>query len=483
VQTYYDKECHLLVNERNIYQNVSGCTNGIQGSTQSHEVFCSLGSKIPVNVASILLALHTNDSYCYGNSNEFLTIGTDVCATDLSPIGNVSIPVESLKAQCTNTGFTVSGYPLSTDCTGTVFQKEFAHSCRVVEDTQLKFYIGSNSSVATSCISFSSVSPTRRPTLRPSVVPTVQPTANYVFFSASQTITGLNYSTYMSNQSAYSLTLTSSIAACMTGILPQNIQDLVVTSAAVPPPATTRKLSSSGNNHLRKLFLSLTITTTSTSDTAAIQATYTVATTETGVTYTSLTNQLNANIANGVFTSNLNTYSQLYRTPGFINATSTPVSTTDNLSNDDDGNDSNGLKGGVIAGIVVGAFAGGFALCALSYWFYYQRSKRIPKLTPLSYPKISVDNPAVKASEMTAAGSSAPPASAEAVSNNNYGNNNSQYETTHNILLTASAITALPLDDSMTSRPTSTKLTEHFIQDDDHHQEVQKAVPVVNDSK
>jgi hypothetical protein len=161
----------------------------------------------------------------------------------------------------------------------------------------------------------------------------------------------------MSNQSAYSLTLKNSIARCMTGITASNIIDLVVSSSS------------------RRL----TLTLSSSSSSSSLLTSYTVSTTETGVTYSSLSSQLSTNIENGEFDGFLNYYATVYNTPGFVNATSSTVTTVNDLAAPPSSNDATGLNDGEIAGIVIGVTAAVALCCALSYYFIYYQSSILSK--------------------------------------------------------------------------------------------------------
>jgi hypothetical protein len=194
----------------------------------------------------------------------------------------------------------------------------------------------------------------------------------------------------MSNQSAYSLTLKNSIASCMTGISASNIIDLVVSSP-------TRRLTS----------------TLSSSSSSSLATSYSVSTTQTGVTYSSLSSQLETNIANGEFDSFLNYYATVYNTPGFVNATSTSASTVNDLASTSSNNDNSGLNDGEIAGIVIGVTAALVLFCAFSYYFvYYHSSTSSKKKSSTSHGpgggKTSSVDEDVKKTEMRPSGLSAP---------------------------------------------------------------------------
>lgn len=214
---------------------------------------------------------------------------------------------------------------------------------------------------------------------KPSALPTSAPTVNFVEFSASQVINGISFSTYTSDPTNYQLTLTNSIAACMEGISASDITNLVVSSY-------------SGS---RRSLLSIAASTST-----AISASYVVTTHAAGVTYNSLSSQLTNNIATGVFDTNLNTYSAIYSTPGFVNTTSNSVTTVNLVDNSDGGND--GLSTTAVIGIAIGATALGIiVIAAFSYCYIYKynRSANVvnAKAGLRDDSTFSTNNPAAKA--------------------------------------------------------------------------------------
>jgi hypothetical protein len=257
----------------------------------------------------------------------------------------------------------------------------------------------------------------------------------------------------MSNQTAYQSTLVNAIAACMEGIDANNILNLVVSS-----DDGRRKLRSSQSK--RQGWIPFISTTDD-----AIDASYVVSTTEVGVTYSSLTSELNTNIANGDFSGYLTFYSGVYSTPGFVNVTSSAAVTSNNLASSS--NNSSGLQDGAIAGVVVGGFAGVVILIALGYWSFSQRSKNIPSHRK-NYPSksSSIDIPGQRASELSKMSSNGGCSiEAEGVKTiQNHG-----IHTVSNPIIKASAITAMPMDGETNSSMGGgdSSMITSFIQDND----------------
>ncbi len=311
------------------------------------------------------LSLYLNQSSeCQSQTKEYVSFSTNICATDLGFL-NFTIPIKSITASCTSTGFTVYGYPDSTTCDGLNFHETFSNACHDIKGTKPNAYLG-NFSVMGSCYEFKTPIPTVSPTHRPSNRPTFKPTANYVLFTAGQTINGINYTTYMSNISAYSLTLKTSIASCMTGLTASNIINLNVYTGST----TGRRLFTLPASLRSPFNVKVDVLATSSN---SIYTNYTVSTTQSGVTYDSLSTQLSDNIANGVFDSYLKQYSSVYGAPGFANATSTVVTTTNGLAVSNGSSDSNGLSRSAVAGIVVGGIGFGLLVIFLGYYLFFRR--------------------------------------------------------------------------------------------------------------
>jgi hypothetical protein len=129
--------------------------------------------------------LYLNNTECDSVSNAFVSFATGVCASFNKGFQNFSIPIESGMADCTSSGITLYGYPVSTTCSGTSFHETFPDNCQAIKDTQLsEFY--PNISLDGTCFYFHTPVPTQKPSFKPTFLPTMVPTANYVLFSVSQ---------------------------------------------------------------------------------------------------------------------------------------------------------------------------------------------------------------------------------------------------------------------------------------------------------
>jgi hypothetical protein len=232
LNTFSDLSCQTLSSSVNIYQNISECMVDIDAEIGgSAQVMCSTGKTIPVNTDSILFryliplvfslsygpffccpsafclnflfyihllsdvracsflllfpSLYLNNTLCDSVSNAFVSFATGVCASFNKGFQNFSIPIESGMAQCTSSGITLYGYPVSTTCSGTFFHETFPDTCKAITENQLnEFY--ANVSLDGTCFYFHTPVPTQKPSLKPTFVPTMVPTANYVLFSVSQ---------------------------------------------------------------------------------------------------------------------------------------------------------------------------------------------------------------------------------------------------------------------------------------------------------
>jgi hypothetical protein len=187
VNTYSDYYCQNRIHQQNIYANISQCfVYEKNRQVTSQKFMCSLGSKIPITVASILVSFYNNNSFCAGNTDEFFTFTNNHCLSQIGWPVNYSIPIKSFIAECVNDGFKIYGYPSSTTCTGTEFSKSFPDACHPITDELAPQF--PNASVSSTCISLTTSSPTVHPTAKPTVRPTAVPTANYVSFTSLQVL-------------------------------------------------------------------------------------------------------------------------------------------------------------------------------------------------------------------------------------------------------------------------------------------------------
>lgn len=197
----------------------------------------------------------------------------------------------------------------------------------------------------------SSAPSTLSPTQTPSIDPTAAPEA--VSIAVIQVIPGMSYETYSSN-SNYTVTLTTSIAACMTDVSLSDIVNLVVTDGS------TSTTASAADTLRRKR--DIAITDASTTDSIIASYDVYVATPSSEVTYETLVSQLRAAVSGTTFITLLATYSAVYSTPGFSNVTaSTLLSTSDSsytpsTTSSTNGNDEITLSVGAISGIAIGGF-------------------------------------------------------------------------------------------------------------------------------
>lgn len=207
-------------------------------------------------------------------------------------------------------------------------------------------------------------------------MPSVQPTVStLVEFSASQEISGLDEDTYNSNTTAYNLALSSSIAACMDGVNPDNIDDLTVSDND-----RRRKLSNRPRkNNVRKItaeiFMVFGENRRGLDESDSIETSYVVKvqTGDSSVGYDDLSSQLQTAVEDGQFNDYMTEYGEKYGATGLINATSSSV-TTENLETSGSSSD-DGLSDGEIAGIVIGVLAFVGIIGAITYFKKKDRSR------------------------------------------------------------------------------------------------------------
>ena len=199
-------------------------------------------------------------------------------------------------------------------------------------------------------------SPTRRPTQLPTMLPTLAPAitpyptvaptkGKKVEFSATQTFSGIDYSSFVTNREANELALKKTIAQCMTGVTADEITDLVVSDGS-----TSRRLDAS----LRSIAIHLHLTST-------LKVSYTVVLASSALTYDQLVTQLNTKISSGEFTAILSDVSA--DVGGNLSGiTASPVE-AEKLSSDDDDSGKKDDTAVIIIAVVVSVV--GVALIAL----------------------------------------------------------------------------------------------------------------------
>lgn len=144
----------------------------------------------------------------------------------------------------------------------------------------------------------------------------------------------------------------TSIAKCMTGVKGQDITQLVVTDTTA---SVSQKLRSSLGH--RDNVLSSSITTS-----------YVVTSTDSAQSYDGLSTQLQDAVSVGSFDTYLHNAAAASGATGFASATSSSVTTTDDLDSGSDGK--KGLSAGAIAGIVIGVVT---LLCAAAFFLLVRR--------------------------------------------------------------------------------------------------------------
>jgi hypothetical protein len=164
-------------------------------------------------------------------------------------------------------------------------------------------------------------------------------------------VTGISYLDYQSQSSLYDQTLIEALAACMTGVVPADIFPFTVTD-----PAAGRRLTVA----LRAL--------QSTGD--SLNLAYVVTTNTAGVTYTSMTTQLDAATSGSAFTTNLNAAAIANGATALQDCTSSVPVTVNTTPSESSGSDDDSLSGGAVAGIVIGVLVFVALLAAGSYYFF-----------------------------------------------------------------------------------------------------------------
>jgi hypothetical protein len=161
--------------------------------------------------------------------------------------------------------------------------------------------------------------------------------------------------------SLYTATLKDVIAACMDGVSPEEIVDMVVKD--VTSSAVAASLLRGGDVAVQ------------TSGSIRVTYTVTVTVTDDG-TYDTLSSELVSAVNSGEFNDYLTEYGSSTGAVYYIGATSNSVTITNVNANDDDSSDGAGLSGGAIAGIVIGVLAFVALLGAVGYSQYQRKHVR-----------------------------------------------------------------------------------------------------------
>jgi hypothetical protein len=168
----------------------------------------------------------------------------------------------------------------------------------------------------------------------------------------------------------------------MVGIDPEDITDLVV----LPPSRRLRSIDMESNSNTS----------------AAILTSYVVRTSNTSLSYSSLSAQLVNAVNTGTFNTILSTNAQVSGATALEGCTSSPVTTVPiDTSSSSDSADS--LSGGAIAGIVIGVVVGVALIAAVIYYYLVHNVEPVPTQTPRKQtttevelsqsPSVMYDNP------------------------------------------------------------------------------------------
>lgn len=174
---------------------------------------------------------------------------------------------------------------------------------------------------------------------------------------------GISLAQYAANETTNAYTLSVAIAECMTGVTSSDVTAITATAAARRSLQTqTHKARPFGDSG---------------ASADSISIAYVVSSNAAGASYSSLTSQLTAAVADGTFDTDLHNAAIATGATALTAVTSSAVSTTDSLS-DDSGGDDDHLSTGIIVGIAVGG-AVVLALLAMAvYWFTCRKVSASP---------------------------------------------------------------------------------------------------------
>ena len=221
--------------------------------------------------------------------------------------------------------------------------------------------------------------PTFPPTTRPTATPTIAPTkASKIEFSASQSFSGIDYTTFMQNQEANELALKQTIAACMTGITKDDITDLTITDTT----------SSAARRMMAQMSLGRQVMVIA-EGSKSIAVSYKVVVASSPISYDTLVSQLNTKISSGEFDTILETNSAA--AGGNLSGISASPVETVNLV-DDSSSKKSGLSGAIIAIIVVVVVVGSIAIIgAIAYFKCF--GSNVNAVSPANVPSAPPGSP------------------------------------------------------------------------------------------
>jgi hypothetical protein len=142
--------------------------------------------------------------------------------------------------------------------------------------------------------------PTRRPTKMPTIAPTLAPAITQyptvtptkgteIYFYVAQTLSGIDSATFIANQDVNEKALKRSIAACMTGIVEDDITNLVISDVTTVRHLSMRGVVGSPNIELNSA--------------SSVKVSYYVTKSSSAYSYSDLLTELNSKIASGDFTA------------------------------------------------------------------------------------------------------------------------------------------------------------------------------------
>eukprot|EP01035_Chromulina_nebulosa_P018677 gene18677-24424_t len=225
------------------------------------------------------------------------------------------------------------------------------------------------------------------PTLKPIISPTLGPISYtqgptvtpYSNVFVAQVITGVGYTNYTKNTTAYILSIEQSIVYSVSYITTENIYSLEV----IPPSTvvTNVKSDSTTSNVPSNPYTSLSVV-------------YGISSTSIYVTDESIINQLNSSVSSGDFTYYLNQAAIQYSAPGLDQATASSITTysvqfpTAEPASSPSSN--NGLSPGLIALTVILVVFGVAGISFATYYFLFLSKQEItPSTTTATVPEIS----------------------------------------------------------------------------------------------
>ncbi len=192
-----------------------------------------------------------------------------------------------------------------------------------------------------------------------------------------QSISGISFDTYNDNPSLYESVLKQTIADCLNGINPDDITNLVVTEASSSRRLVAKSLSmmvplqlrgeSTGVHHQHRRHLQAD----------AIRTRYVIRSSNSTLTYETLSTQLASAVSTGAFDTILSENAEDAGASELVGCQSSEVSTAPIHRSSDGRSSDGGLSGGAIAGIVIGCLVGvGLIITGVVLWIS-RRSKKV----------------------------------------------------------------------------------------------------------